>query len=185
MARFRIVPERSWMWIDARSNLHGIHHRCDGLEGHVELTVTDDGVVDLTAPASGRVTFDAARLSSGNVLETRELHRRIDVRRFPTIEGTLVDLQRLDGADRYLVAGDLTFRGVTRRHRDEMRIRVVDDATLSLEGQSTFDIRDFGMAPPSLLFLKVEPMVDVRIGIVAVRDDLAEGMPSATQPREA
>ena len=41
-----------------------------------------------------------------------------------------------------------------------MSIRSVDDQTIQLAGQSRFDIREFGMEPPRMLMLKVEPEVD-------------------------
>ena len=48
-----------------------------------------------------------------------------------------------------------------------MEIRAVDDSTISLSGKSRFDIREFGMEPPRVLILKVEPEVDVRVEIIA------------------
>jgi hypothetical protein len=60
--------------------------------------------------------------------------------------------------------------GVSRPHEDVMIIRPVDDQTISLEGASRFDVREFGMQPPKVLMLKVEPEVDVGVEIVAVRE---------------
>ena len=51
-----------------------------------------------------------------------------------------------------------------------MTIRPVDDRTIQLAGASRFDIREFGMEPPRVLLLKVEPEVDVRVEIVAVKE---------------
>jgi len=68
------------------------------------------------------------------------------------------------------VSGDLAFRGVVRRCEDMMTVEVVDDDTIRLNGESTFDIRDFGMEPPRILMLRVEPEVVVRVEIVAVRE---------------
>jgi hypothetical protein len=48
-----------------------------------------------------------------------------------------------------------------------VRITPVDDRTIRLEGQSTFDIRDFGLQPPRILMLRVEPTVVVRIELIA------------------
>ena len=48
-----------------------------------------------------------------------------------------------------------------------MVIRRLDDRTISLEGSSRFDIREFGMQPPRVLMLKVEPEVDIRVEIIA------------------
>ena len=167
MTRYRIVPEQSKVWIDARSNVHPIRSSMDGLEGYVELTMEDAGTVDLSAPPAGTVSLPVTRLSSGNRFEDRELHKRLAARRFPTIKGVLTAIERADGEGRYHVSGNVAFRGVIRPCRDEMTVTVVDPHTLRFDGESTFDIRDFGMEPPRILMLKVEPDVVVRVDIVA------------------
>jgi hypothetical protein len=50
-----------------------------------------------------------------------------------------------------------------------MNVSSVDGQTIQLEGKSRFDIREFGMEPPRLLMARVEPEVEVRIQIVAVK----------------
>ena len=52
-----------------------------------------------------------------------------------------------------------------------MEIVVVDDKTVRLTGQSTFDIRDYGMDPPRILMLRVEPDVVVRVEIIAKKEE--------------
>ena len=170
MARYVIAPERSQVWIDARSNLHPIHSRTDGLEGYVDLELAAGGDVDLATAPSGKLSLAVSRLSSGNRLEDRELQKRINARRFPTIDGVLGQMERLDGNATYRVSGDITFRGVSQHHEDLMNIEVVDDETIQLGGQSRFDIRDFGMEPPRMLMLKVDPEVEIRIEIFAVKE---------------
>ncbi len=155
------------MWIDGRSSLHPIHSTTDGLEGFIEIEAQEEGRVTLATPPVGRLSLPLDRLSSGNGFEDRELHRRIEIKRYPTIKGVLTNMDRVDGDCRYRVSGDLEFRGVTRPCQDEMSVEVVDERTLRLEGESTFDIRDFGMEPPRLLMLRVEPEVVVRVEIIA------------------
>jgi polyisoprenoid-binding protein YceI len=167
MARYRIVPERSRVWIDARSSLHPIHSETEGLEGWLELTVEGGGRVDLTGLAAGHLDLPVDRLRSGNPIEDRELRRRIDARRFPKITGDMTAMTDADSDGRYLVGGELTFRGVTRSYEDQMAFEQLDGRTIRLSGRSTFDIRDFGMEPPRILMLKVEPHVAVRVEIVA------------------
>jgi polyisoprenoid-binding protein YceI len=170
VTRYLISPDNSHVWIEARSNVHPIHSGTSGLEGYVDLDLGPEGVVDLTTKPAGKLSLAVDRLSSGNRLEDRELHKRIDSRRYPTIDGVLEQVER-DGADSsYRISGEVTFRGVSRPHEDVMIIRPVDDRTISLEGSSRFDIRDFGMQPPKVLMLKVEPEVDVRVEIVAVKE---------------
>ena len=164
MARYRIVPGRSRVWIEARSTLHAIHTETDGLEGWLDLEVRRGGRVDLDAPPSAHLELPVDQLTSGNPLEDRELRRRIDARRFPTIEGDLTLMQETEEDGRYRVAGDLTFKGVTRRYEDEMTVELVDGKMVVLAGERTFDVRDFGMEPPRILLFKVEPDVTVRVG---------------------
>jgi polyisoprenoid-binding protein YceI len=170
MTRYRIDPERSQVWIDARSSMHPIHSSTDGLEGYVELELGSEGAVDATVVPAAKLSLPVTRLSSGNSLEDRELQKRIDARRYPTIDGVLERLDSPDADGGYRVSGDITFRGVTRRCEDQMTIRPMDDKTIQLAGKSRFDIRDFGMDPPRVLMLKVYPEVDVRVEILAVKE---------------
>jgi polyisoprenoid-binding protein YceI len=169
VARYRIDAERSQLWTFARSTLHPIDSTVRGLEGHVEIALDDDGHVDLRVPPSGRVELDVTRLRSGNPLEDRELQRRIDARRYPTIVGELTAMEPSNETT-YRVRGDITFRGVTRSYEDLMAVHALDADTVHLEGESTFDVREHGMEPPRILMLKVEPHVRVRVSIVAVRE---------------
>ena len=170
MPRYLIVPDASQVWIEARSMVHPINTWSDGLEGHLDVAV-DDGRIDLGIPPAGRLSLDVERLTSGNRFEDRELHRRIDARRFPTIDGVLAGMEPTGHDGRYDVSGTVTFRGVTRTYKDAMEVEVPDPSTIRLEGRSRFDIRDFGMEPPRLLFVRVEPQVDVRVEILAQLPD--------------
>jgi len=158
------------MWFDARSNVHPIHSSTDGLEGFVDLEFGQSGELEPTYGPRGQVSLAVSRLSSGNRLEDRELQRRIDSRRFPTIDGVLGAVEHVGDDGSYKVSGDIIFRGVSQHHADLMRISRVDDQTIQLEGKSRFDIRDFGMEPPKVLMAKVEPEVDIRVEIFALKD---------------
>ena len=48
-----------------------------------------------------------------------------------------------------------------------MTISAPDEHSLVIEGEQTFDIRDFGVQPPKILMLKVHPDVRVRVKVVA------------------
>ena len=170
MARYRIVPNRSQVWIDARSTLHPIRSRTDGLEGFLDLELDDAGHVQPGSSQAAELTLDVRRLSSGNRLEDQEMQRRIDARRYPRIVGVLVEMDPAGSDQSYHVSGDVTFRGVARRCQDQMTLSVLDDETVQLAGSSRFDIRDFGMQPPRVLMLRVEPEVDVRVEIVARKE---------------
>lgn len=178
MSRHRIVPERSRVWIDAHSNVHPIQSTTDGLEGFVDLDVDVDasgapsaGPVAVGDNPTAKLSLPVAQLSSGNRFEDRELQKRIEARRYPTIDGALTSMKADGEPDRFVVTGELTFRGVTQSYEDSMTVTWVDPTTLKLNGEATFDIRDFGMEPPKILMLRVEPEVAVRVEIIAMRED--------------
>jgi polyisoprenoid-binding protein YceI len=171
VARYRILPEESRVWIDAQSSLHPIHTETTGLEGWLDLDIREATGVNVAVMPRGHIELRVERLRSGNALEDRELRRRIDARRYPVITGELRQMQAADGDGSYLVGGDLTFRGTTRSYRDVMSVQLVDARTVRLTGRSTFDIRDFGMEPPRILMLRVHPDVGVRVDIVAERSE--------------
>ena len=157
------------MWIEARSNVHPIRTEAIGLEGWLDLDVAN-GAVNVDQPLGGHLEFPVENLKSGNALEDRELRRRIDVRRYPTIVGDLKSMKQTDDQSRYIVGGDLTFRGTSRSYEDEMSVDLLDDHTVTMSGESVFDIRDFGMDPPRILLLKVQPEVSVRVEVVAEKE---------------
>jgi hypothetical protein len=83
VTRFRVIPEQSQVWIEARSSLHPIHGQGTGIQGEAELEVTD-GQIDLSVPPRGRIEFPVERLSSGNALQDMECTaglRRESIRR--------------------------------------------------------------------------------------------------------
>jgi polyisoprenoid-binding protein YceI len=160
---FTLDPVRSCVWVDARSSLHPITTQTRGLQGWVELTLQADGSVDLDHPVRGNLEVAVDRFSSGNQLYDRELKRRIDARRHPFIVGQITGVRQSEAADRYRVAGDLSFHGETRSFEHEMTIAVEHESALAMKGERVFDIREFRMKPPSMLMLKVYPEVAVRV----------------------
>ncbi len=160
------------MWIEGSSSVHPIHSTTTGLEGWIDLRLTDAGRPDLRTALSARIEFPVSRLRSSNPLEDRELRRRIDARNHPTIEGALTTIVKADEPGRFAVTGDVTFRGVTRPHADLMDVELLDDGSLHLGGRSYFDIREFGMEPPRILMLRVDPVVEVIIDVIAAPEEV-------------
>jgi polyisoprenoid-binding protein YceI len=164
--RFRIDPARSRVWTESRSSVHPIHGEADGLHGEMDVRLLD-GRLDLSVPPRIRLELDVERLKSGNALYDGEMLRRIAARRFPTIVGEVTEMRELDSSNRYQVAGALSFHGVTRPEDGEITVEINDGRTLVIDGEQTFDVREFDVEPPKLLMLKVHPDVTVRVHLVA------------------
>jgi hypothetical protein len=67
------------------------------------------------------------------------------------------------------VTGDVSFHGKTKTFEHEMHIEAREDE-VSLTGAYVFDIREFGMKPPSMLMVRVYPEISVRIELLGTRD---------------
>ena len=167
MARFRLVPEQSELWAEARSSLHPVRVHTTGLTGVVEVDLGGAPPL-LTTPT--HVELEAERLRSGNRLVDAELQHRIDPRSHPTIRAELGEASPGTGPDTLRLTGTLTFHGVTRTLEVEVTIRQPDPATLVLEGARPIDMRDFGLSPPSFLMVRMDPRVQVRARLLGRRE---------------
>ena len=164
VTRFEIDPESSEVRIDGSSSVHPIRASAKGLSGWVELDTSRAGLADDTRVA-GEVRIEVDRLRSGNSLVDRETRRRIDARRYPEIVGT-VTTSETTGPGRLALTGVIAFRGEECEVSGEVGVSIEGDMIV-IEGSQDFDVRDWGLQPPKLALLRVHPVVEVRIRVVA------------------
>ena len=172
MAHFRIVPERSQVVVDAKSSLHPIHTSTTGLEGSLDMEVLGGGRINLQAPAKASLSFAGrqavvgqpargSRASAPHRLAPVPDHRR------------RAERATRDRARTGATSPAVTSRSGGRPTRTKTRspFSRIDDRTLAIAGEHTFDIRDFGMDPPKILMFRVEPDVKVHVDLVAEQVD--------------
>jgi polyisoprenoid-binding protein YceI len=169
LIRYTLDSVRSCVWVSGRSSLHPINTETRGITGWFEAATRTDGSLDLDQAVSGELELAVERLTSGNQLYDRELRRRIDARRFPTIAGRLTGIVADGSHPNYEVTGEVSFHGKTRTFGHGMQIEVSDEG-VALTGEDVFDIREFGMKPPSMLMVRVYPEITVRVELHGVRD---------------
>jgi polyisoprenoid-binding protein YceI len=167
-ARYDVSSRDSVLTFETRSTLHGLHGKATGLEGFVELGFDGDESVAADPVPKMHVEFPVEMLRSGNALQDREMWKLVDSRRFPRVSADLRDVRPGDGPGRYAAAGDVTLSGRSRRYEGEFTLDRSGD-TITIEGDLSIDIRDFGLKPPNLLIVKVEPTVRVHLHLVAAR----------------
>jgi polyisoprenoid-binding protein YceI len=160
------------LFIHASSSIHGISTDADGVEGSLELSVLDDGSIDVSKPVKGSLQFEIARLSSGNPLYDVETERRIEAKKYPHVEAALTSVELIAPTEegdgyRYRVAGQLTLHGVTQSLEGEIGFRAVDTKTVQIWGEQVIDVRAWKINPPKLGLLKVHPDVRVRLEATA------------------
>lgn len=150
------------MVFEARSTLHAIHATCKTVTGDLSVTLRPDGSVDTDQEVSGQFDVPIHGLHSGNALYDRELRRRLDEERYPTIVSTLVSLELNGGsAQTYAASGYITVRTEKRIADGKMQVSASSDGSLSLKGTEKFDMRDFNIEPPRIAMLKVDPVIVV------------------------
>jgi DNA-binding PadR family transcriptional regulator len=164
--RFRLVAERSVVLIEVRSSVGPISFGAIGLAGVLEADV-ERGALRPGSRPSAHVEIAVNGLRSGNSLYDAELMRRIDARHFPTANLDLTDATAVGGANRFRLAGKMSFHGVTREVEGAVAVDVVDDRQLVVTGEQVFDIRDFDVPSPTVLMLRIYPDVRVRLHVEA------------------
>ena len=158
MTRYDIVGEGSEVTIGATSSLHAITGHADELRGWIDL--------EGTQITGARIELDAQRLGWGNPLLDRETRRRIDTAKHPTIVGTMTTLGSRDDASMGL-RGTIAFHGVEREVGGSVTVTTEVDGAVLIEGEQVFDVRDWGLEPPRLLMLKVDPEIRVSVRVLA------------------
>lgn len=172
MATYLVLPRESPVTIHAQSSMHPVRATSLALTGSVEFELGDGGVPDLGRPYSAELRLALETIRSGNQLQDREMHRRLDARHHPDIAVEVTEVTASGGDQQYRATARLTVRGITREVEAGIRL-AVDGDRLIVDGEKVIDMRWFGVDPPRLLVLKVQPEVVVRVRVTARRQGLS------------
>jgi DNA-binding PadR family transcriptional regulator len=164
--RFDVINDRSAVVVEARSSIGPIAFGTTGVRGWIDVELLD-GLVAVDSSPTAWLEVSLEELSSGNALYDAELVSRADARRFPTAAVDLNQVSRMGDGNRYQLEGDVTFHGVTRRLGGAVTAAVLDERTMIVTGEQTFDVRDFDMSLPTMPLFKIYPDVRVHLHVEA------------------
>lgn len=170
-SRFRLLPDRSVVLIEVRSTVGPISFGALGVTGWVEADL-DNGAIRTNTQPSARVEIAMDGLRSGNSVYDAELLRRISARRFPLATIDLRECVASGSGNRYRLAGELTFHGVTRPAEGTVHVEVISERQLVITGEQIFDIRDFDVPSPTMLMLRIYPDVRVHLHVEAELEEV-------------
>ncbi len=142
-----------------------MHGSAKNVTGFLDADFDSDALATDPTPKM-HVEVPVEQFRSGNALQDREMWKLIDSRRFPTIAADLRSLEAGGAPGNYKAGGDVTLAG-RQRHYDGTLTVTRDGDNLKVEGDLVVDIRDFGLKPPRLLMITVEPEVKVHLRLVA------------------
>jgi hypothetical protein len=164
---YRVVPDRSALLIEVATSVGPVTFGAVGLEGFLRVAV-QGADLDLAATPIAHLELQLRDLTSGNSAYDGELQRHIDVRRYPAAHIDLHHVHRVgDSSSDYLVAGDITFRGITQSVEGYVTVNVPEAGLVRVSGMKSLDIRLFEVPPPTLFMLKIDPDVTVSLQLEA------------------
>lgn len=166
MRKFEVSSGGSFVETEVRTSVHPIHGKATTLRGVIEGEFDDDGKPRLDQPHHGWVEVPVNAIKSGNRLNDLEMQRRAEVRRYPSIRFEVGKAWPAEGSDGYRASVQVTAHGQTRSIEEAFELKL-EGGRLTLEGWHTFDMRDFGVNPPRIFTLKVDPQVKVSVRLVA------------------
>jgi len=136
------------------------------VRGLIEGDFDEAGRPRLDVAHGAWVEIPVEAIRSGSRLADVEMRRRAEARHFPTIRFEVSRAWAVDGTERLRAALAVTAHGRTRPIEEDFVLRL-DGELLVVEGEHTFDMRDFGVSPPRIFTLEVDPKVRVRLRLVA------------------
>jgi polyisoprenoid-binding protein YceI len=130
---------------------------------------------DLRQGISGEVQIRPSGLRTGDDARDRDMYKTLAIDRFPEIRFTVIQVEAsfpsmTDRADVLLtVSGVMSIRGVKRPMAFPARVRLRDDK-LWVRGEGELKMSEFGIRPPSRLFLDVKDAVVVSFDLLLAYD---------------
>src|ERR1700732_3580931 len=85
MPRFVVDSSKTTVDVGLKVNVHPSHIKASGLTGVIECELTADGKPNLDAPYSAELSLPVESIKSGIGLQDREMRRRFDAGKYPTI----------------------------------------------------------------------------------------------------
>lgn len=159
--RWSIDAESASITFVATSSVHPI--RSHGTASGWFEAAIDDAEFAPGEALHGRLEIPVGDLSSGNPLVDREMKRRVVSDTHPLIIAE-IEATENTGGDTATITGTIAFLGIETLVEGELLVLPGPRLT----GIGDFDVRWWGLDPPKLLMLRVDPIVTVEIDLPLV-----------------
>jgi len=165
--------------LDAKTSRVVVHGRATGHRFHTTfpgLSGTLDFPGENLNEARGELSLPMAKADAGDFLRTSQIKRFLDPKKHPftkfelgtvSIAGgeTLRDAMESGREVEVEVAGTLSYRVRQTILKAQARGTLSKSGRLRAQCKFKLDLRSLGIEPPSFLFLKVNPEVDIEVDL--------------------
>jgi polyisoprenoid-binding protein YceI len=107
---------------------------------------------------SGEFIINSSTLVSDNKDRDKHMYEVLKSSITPTISFTITSIEKVE--DKYQINGDLKMNNVTKKISSLATIS--EKESLSMDGDFSIKLTDFGIEPPTMFFLTVRNQVDIK-----------------------
>lgn len=115
----------------------------------------------------GSIEVSMSDLMSNNKKRDKDMQETLESSLFPKAVFEIKEVVA-KGEDHYLLKGTMNLHGVTKPITFEGRI-TEESSKVRIQATSTLKMTDFGIKPPSLMFLMVRDLVDLSVDVLLKR----------------
>ena len=127
----------------------------DPVSKQIESQLTIDNTI---SSVKGKLSLASLSLKSDKSARDEHMYEVLNAKEYPFVTFDVKKIVQTDNT--YTINGLLTLNGVTKEIVSSAKIK--DDATaLNMSGSFSINLTDFGMEPPTLLFLTVRDQIDI------------------------
>lgn len=124
-----------------------------------EKIVTNLTMDDSIESISGKFEIEAISFVSDNKDRDKHMYEILHIAESPKISFIVNSISKNEEA--YIVGGDLTMNGVTKHIFSQANI-VEKNLFLDLDGSFSIKLTDFNLEPPTMFFLTVRDLIDIK-----------------------
>ncbi|WP_428023222.1 YceI family protein [Arcobacter sp.] len=106
----------------------------------------------------GEFTINSSSLVSDNKDRDKHMYEVLKSSLVPTISFNITSIEKVD--DKYKINGDLKMNNQTKQISSLASIAEGDN--LSMKGDFSINLTDFGLEPPTMFFLTVRNQIDIK-----------------------
>ena len=158
---YTLNTQKSSLIVFGTSNVHDWEIETENPKGSILLDVTGKFQIQ-----NLKIVVQAESLKSGKRGMDKNTYKALNTDKFKTIEFQLVNADEItdvgNGNVKVKSKGDLTISGVTKRISLDFTLNLLNN-TVSLVGEKTIKMTDYGIEPPKALFGTIKTGDEVKI----------------------